>query len=99
MVKLVVGSESGQRAHPDRVREEDLCGPVDPGSPRQQLGPVDPHVVGQSVHGAIQGEGADQEDSHHKVGEQRRKPDDLNKKGNNIKNISWQLTLVITRMS
>jgi hypothetical protein len=77
MMKLVVRSQSWQRAHPHAVSEEDLCGSVDPGPALQELVPVDAHVEGQTVHGPVQGQRAGQQDEHDKVRKERREPNDL----------------------
>ena len=52
MVELVVASKGREGTHANAVGEKDLSCTVDPSLPVHQLGPVDVHVVPESVKGS-----------------------------------------------
>ena len=77
VVKLVIRAQRWQGAHANAVGKEDLSGSVNPGLTLEQHLPLGGDVVQEPRPGPLEGEGSDQQDSHHEVGEQRREPDDL----------------------
>ena len=76
-MELVVWSQRRKRSHADAVGEEDLRGSVNPRRALFQLRPVNVHVVGKAVDGALQRQGSRQQNEHHKVREESGEPDDL----------------------